>query len=191
MRSATKVSAQYSQRMPQTLFTFRPQAFTKPNWIDTGLLSAQGSALSPGQAKQVFLPLLLSSHEMTSGLHFIFLHLENDFCLGGIQEDVNTQGHSRIRSSKLCQLHLCGTQKRSFYISGSLPEGTVLLARSLSFSTPRLPCTHRHSPPQHLQRFSVTVGFLVAQTKEQGTTREWARQKEGAKEPLEQTPVAD
>lgn len=39
-------------------------------------------------------------------------------------------------SPNTCLFYLCRTQKRSFYISGSLPEGTVLTARVSSFPTP-------------------------------------------------------
>lgn len=96
MRSATKVSAQDSQRMPQTLFIFRPRAFTQSNWIDTGLLKGQGSALSPGQAKQasrqpVSEPAPLPSSPPTFTQNdlwpiFNFSAPGNAFCLGGIQE---------------------------------------------------------------------------------------------------------
>lgn len=52
MRSATKASAQDSQRMAQTLFIYLQATSIHSTKLDSGLLKAQGSTLSLGPEKQ-------------------------------------------------------------------------------------------------------------------------------------------
>lgn len=110
---------------------------------------------------------------MNSGLHFIFLHLENDFCLGGIEEGVNAQGHSGIRGRKFLKhlpaLPVWDPREELLHKWVSTRGHSPASKNPELFHIMSALCTQAEPSSAYCRGTLSPWEFLVAQTKEQGS----------------------